>query len=86
MNTGKPDWFDLSTIAESIDAREMLQRGEHPLALVLERSNLLPSKAILELITPFLPQPLIDRVKALGLESYTETVLPDELHTYFYKP
>ena len=89
-NTGpvsnSPEWFNPAAISESLDAREMLQRGEHPLAEVLARTSKLKQGAIFELITPFLPAPLIGKVEASGLESYTVNMHESEFRTYFFKP
>jgi hypothetical protein len=80
-----PSWFNEGSINESFDAREMLARGEHPLALVLEKASGLPQSSIYELITPFPPMPLIEKVKALGFESFSKQISGNEFHSYFYK-
>ena len=43
------------------------------------------SGLIFELITPFTPMPLIEKVNANGLLAYVATVADSEIHTYFYK-
>ena len=81
----KPAWLTESQLAFSLDAREMLARGEHPLTKVMELSSGLLTGQIFELITPFLPQPLIDKVGAGGFESYSVQVSPAEIRSYFIK-
>jgi hypothetical protein len=42
-------------------------------------------ESIFELITPFTPQPLIDKVMANGFSAYVQQVTDAEVHTYFSK-
>jgi len=81
----KPSWFDAAIISDTLDAREILAAGQHPLAEVLSRTSVLPSGHIFELITPFAPMPLIEKVKANGLSAHVESVSDSEIHTYFFK-
>jgi hypothetical protein len=66
-----PEWYNPSAIAKSLDARAMLEGGEHPLGKVMEELKSLPENKIFELITPFLPAPLIDVAKGKGFAAYT---------------
>jgi hypothetical protein len=68
----EPDWFIKSKIRISIDARPIIQAGGHPLEKVLGDSASLASNEILELITPFLPVPLIEKMKSRGFECWTK--------------
>lgn len=81
--TEKPTWFAPAEISETLDAREMLQLGQHPLAEVLQRTSEMGNNSIFELITPFTPMPLIEKVKANGFEAFVQTVSDSETHTYF---
>jgi hypothetical protein len=81
----KPEWFNTSLISETLDAREMLQAGQHPLADVLAKTSALPTAQIFELITPFTPMPLIEKVTNNGCDAYVHLVSDSEVHTYFYK-
>lgn len=83
--TEQPEWFQENMIAEILDAREMLKNGEHPVADVLSKASKLQNGTIFELITPFVPQPLIDKVSDLGLQTYIKTVSDVEFHSYFFK-
>jgi hypothetical protein len=80
-----PSWYNEDQITESFDAREMLQRGEHPLEIVLSKASGLTKGAVYELITSFPPFPLIEKVKALGFESFTKQVSSNEVRTFFFK-
>lgn len=64
-----PDW--LSGVKERVefDARPVLASGAHPLQEVFSRLQQLPEGAVLDLITPFYPAPLVDAVRAKGWEA-----------------
>ena len=66
----KPDWFNDSFILETLDAREMLQAGQHPLAEVLSKTSGMQTGQIFELITPFTPTPLIEKVTDKGCSAF----------------
>ena len=80
-----PSWLDKANIKISLDARPILAGGEHPLERVLqETAGLLPGE-IYEIITPFPPMPMIEKLKALGFEHHTETDDSGLFHTYFIR-
>jgi hypothetical protein len=81
----KPGWLQKEHVKITLDARAILAAGEHPLARVMEETKGLVSGEIYELITPFPPMPLIEKVKATGFEAYTEEKSPSEFHSYFHK-
>ncbi len=58
-----PSWFLTTRIVQSLDARPMLEKGEQPLNKVFSDCKNLEAGDIYELITPFLPAPLIDTAK-----------------------
>ena len=82
----KPLWFDIESIDETMDARAMLKSGQHPLAEVLQRTSVMQTGKIFELITPFLPMPLIEKVMANGYYAYVQEIGIAEVHTFFCKP
>jgi len=67
------------------DARIDLEKGEHPLKKVMSDLNDLKAKEIYLLITPFLPAPLIEVVKAKGFETKTESKNVTEIKTYMFR-
>lgn len=90
MNTNnnleeKPSWFDAASVSETLDAREMLQAGQHPLAEAIKRTSEMKPGQIFELITPFTPMPLIEKITDKGFSAYVKTVTDTEIHTFFYK-
>jgi uncharacterized protein (DUF2249 family) len=81
----KPNWLQQERIKITLDARPVLAAGEHPLARVMDETKDLVSGEIYEMITPFTPVPLIEKVKAMGFDSFTSEENPSEIHTYFHK-
>jgi uncharacterized protein (DUF2249 family) len=81
----KPDWFDTSLINETLDAREMLQAGQHPLAEAIRMTSEMKPGQIFELITPFTPMPLIEKIRDKGFLAYVNSETDSEIHTYFFK-
>ena len=80
--TSKPQWLRQSKIAISIDARPLLDQGKHPIDLVLKEIDNLKEHQILELLTPFLPQPLIDLLQNKGHKTWTDSVSQKLYKTY----
>ncbi|KPJ90314.1 MAG: hypothetical protein AMS18_11310 [Gemmatimonas sp. SG8_17] len=78
-----PAWADQHAAAKSLDAREMIQQGRHPLKRVMAELDTLYPGEVYQLITPFFPGPMIDLVKERGFESYTVSRGPDLYHTYY---
>ena len=78
-----PTWLDRTKIKITLDARPILAAGEHPLQRVLEESEKLSPGEIYEIITPFPPMPMIDKLTASGFESFSETDSGGMFHTFF---
>lgn len=80
--TEPPTWFKTGTIVKTIDARPMLEQGEHPVGIVLQEVETLKEGEILELIASFIPAPLIEKVEAKGFQSWT-LQRGEEFRNYF---
>ena len=61
-----PTWVKNITIVKSLDGRPLLDAGEFPLTRVLDDLKSLEKGESYELIAPFLPAPLIDKVMKKG--------------------
>lgn len=61
----------------------MLERGEHPLGVVMQEIQNIETGQILELITNFLPVPLIDKVEAKEFRSWTVRKSAAEFQSFF---
>ncbi len=86
INQESVSWFDFKKIVASIDAREMIERGEHPISLVLEAVEKLNSGEIFELVTSFIPAPLIEIVQNRGFRVFVKKDNNGIIKTYFSKP
>ena len=81
-----PVWFDAAKIVESFDARPIIESGEHPMGEVMGKLQHLKEGDILELVTPFLPAPLIDLAVGKGYKSWSKSVNANLVRTFFTKP
>jgi hypothetical protein len=81
-----PDWFSRDKIAKTFDARPMLESGQHPISIVMKDLDALPDGAIYELITPFLPAPLLDMAKQKGFECWSVNESDELVKSYLTKP
>jgi hypothetical protein len=84
-NTKKPDWFNENLVKKDLDAREMLARGEHPVALVMADLNVLENNSIYKLTAPFLPAPLIDKATSISIEHWVDKKSDELYNVFFYK-
>lgn len=80
-----PLWFEAAKITQRLDAREMLNRGEHPVGQVLADLQQLPADGIYELIAPFFPAPLIDKASGIGFSNYVNKISEEEFHVFFIR-
>jgi len=80
--TQEPGWFSKKRVVQTIDVRDMLQKGEQPVYEVLSSVKKLKNKEILEVIAPFLPAPLIDKAIGLGYLYWINEVSEEEFHVY----
>lgn len=82
---GQPDWFDPAKVTVTMDAREMIATGGHPVSKVLGDLHDFEAGKIYELVTPFLPAPLIDKVKDIGYRCWTKKESESLFRSYFIK-
>ena len=79
----EPGWVKSSQIAKTLDARPMLEAGEHPIGMVMKELGELKAGEAFVLVTPFLPAPLIEMAQNKGFESFTRVEGKDFFRTYF---
>lgn len=79
----KPGWFSESLVTETMDVREMLNAGEHPVHDVLAAVRKLGESQILKVIFPFIPAPLIDKSLSMGFSHWIVTKGDEEYWVYF---
>ena len=80
-----PAWFETVKVTKSFDARETIAQGGHPLGDVMGDLMAWQKGDIYELITPFLPAPLLDKVKDIGFEVCTKKENDGLFRNYFCK-
>ena len=78
----RPSWFAPSRIIKSLDARPMLEKGEQPINKVFSDCKNLKAGEIYELVTPFLPAPLIDAAKEKGYLVWVKKEAENFFKTY----
>jgi len=83
---GRPSWLATVAVVETHDAREEIASGGHPLARVLAALEKLEPGHGYELIAPFVPEPMLEKVRALGFDAWTEPRKPGEFLTTFHRP
>ena len=81
MNT--PDWFNKDNIKITLDARPLLAKGIHPFEQVQQECAALQPGEIFEIITPFPPTPMIEKMAAAGFDSFSEPGEDGMFHTCF---
>lgn len=84
-NASKPSWLIEEKIVKRLDARPVIEQGGHPLGDVLTGVGDLKPGEIYELVTPFLPAPLIERVVAQGFDQWSDKKAEDHFINYFLK-
>ena len=78
-----PAWLDKTNLKITLDARPILASGDHPVQRVMEECATLQPGEIYEIITPFPPMPMIEKLTAQGFENFVETDREGLFHTYF---
>jgi hypothetical protein len=78
-----PFWFKTGTVVKSIDARPMLDQGEIPVTTVLQEIKDMAEGEILEVITPFIPAPLLDKVAAQNCHVWSRQKSAADVRNYF---
>ena len=80
------DWQPAEdAVVVEIDARPMIAAGEQPLNRVLSGLSALSPGAVLKLITPFEPAPLIDLARKQGCRVRCRAAGESLFHTFFAK-
>ncbi len=81
----KPVWYETHRIRKTLDARPILERGEHPVTEVMSELQQTATGEIYHLITSFFPAPLIEKAQSIGFEHFTIEEASSIFHIYFSK-
>ncbi|HEY0679845.1 MAG TPA: DUF2249 domain-containing protein [Chitinophagaceae bacterium] len=68
-----------------LDVRPIIEHGNDPLNLILQKVRSVKPQQVLKLINSFEPTPLVLLLEKQGFESYAEHINSDLVFTYFYK-
>jgi hypothetical protein len=79
----RPPWLEACTALETYDAREAIEAGEHPLPQVMAALGKLADGQGYAIVTPFVPAPMVERVRAQGFQVWTERKEANHFVTYF---
>ena len=69
---------------QRFDVRTLLQRGVEPLPQILERVGKLKPDQGLIILAPFLPSPLIEKLRSEGFDSKVERGSGSDWLVYFW--
>lgn len=83
INTRKPDWFESSLVVETLDVREKLNQGEHPIHDVMSAIKLLKDNEIIKVVVPFIPAPMIEKTLSLDYKHWLCEQNTEEFWVYF---
>ncbi|MFV0377254.1 MAG: DUF1858 domain-containing protein [Mangrovibacterium sp.] len=83
INTQKPDWFDSSTVIETLDVREKLNQGEHPIHDIMAAIKKLKENELLKVVAPFIPAPMIEKTLSLDYKHWLVEHSKEEYWVYF---
>jgi DUF438 domain-containing protein len=79
----RPAWLDPSRVAKRLDARPLLAQGIHPVQQVMQDLAALRAGELYELVTPFVPGPLLERAAATGFLGHAEEAGPGTVRAFF---
>ncbi len=79
----RPAWATASAATHTLDACPMIAAGQHPAGQVMALLGALKGGEVLQLLTPFIPEPLIGRVRAAGYLSHTVVEEAGLARTFF---
>jgi len=83
--TARQGWFREEAVIHTINIHEMLNRGEQPVHEVLSSIKKAEGDGIVEIVTSFLPAPLIDKTLSLGYKHWINKLSDQEYRVYFRK-
>lgn len=82
----RPTWLNTLIDIEIHDARPEIAAGGHPVERVMAALQALPPGGGYGLVSPFVPDPLVEKARMLGCEAYTEERGPEDFLTTFHRP
>ena len=77
-----PGWFDQGKVGLTVDADDLLAKGEVPLPRINRAVTELQPGALLCVKSAFRPAPLLEALQKAGHRTYVTKASPDAFHTY----
>ncbi len=81
----RPAWADEGAATRTRDARAAIAAGEHPMPAVMADLAALPEGGVYQLVTPFVPAPLVDLARGKGFVSHSVVEADTLVRTFFVK-
>lgn len=82
-DAARPEWLDRVEVVTTVDARSEIEEGGHPLPKVMAALQALQPGQAHVLITPFVPAPMLDKVKGQGFVVWSEEIGEEEFRNTF---
>lgn len=79
----RPAWAAEGAATRTRDARAAIEAGEHPMPAVLADLAALPDGGIYQLVTPFVPAPLVDLARGKGFVAHSVVEGEALVRTFF---
>jgi hypothetical protein len=79
----RPAWAAEGPATRSHDARQAIEAGEHPLPRVMADLAGLAGDDVYQLLTPFVPAPLVDMARGKGFEAFSVAEAEGLVRTFF---
>ena len=85
VQTEKPEWMEDAPLFRSLNAKPMLEAGEHPIAMVIEGLKSMPEGQLYMVEAPFIPAPLIEKASSIGFTHWVEKKDESSWNIWFKK-
>jgi hypothetical protein len=79
----RPAWASAEAVTVTHDARPAIEAGDHPMPRVMADLARLPDGAVYELVTPFVPAPLVELAHGKGFEAHSAVERDALVRTFF---
>lgn len=79
----RPPWAMPSAAVRTHDARAAIEAGEHPMPQVMADLATLTEGQVYELVTPFVPAPLLDLARDKGFDGFSVVEGEGVVRTFF---
>lgn len=78
-----PEWANPARVSATYDARPTIESGGQPIEHVMRDLGQLKLGEVYQLITPFVPAPLVELAEKKGFQTFSVQEGPERVLTYF---